>query len=1114
MFRAEYSSVDRMAVVQALGECASQWGDLDRKIIPALVKALGDRESWGVREAAAKALGKSVEQWGGLAGEIISALMNALDDQRLAVSTAAGKALGKGAAQGRELAKEIISELFKILRDEKLLKMRRDGAIPGILIEARHALKECMSQMEGWKSVHRDELYYDREAEGQASENTAEKVKLQTLSIEKIFNYYSLLQKERKNQRVVSEDDINSKRAWILKLHSILEGKVDPDDVKYVGQIADITEDRDSLRNILNVIRGWAVDGSSDAQNFLEAKVGQIVSRDVKAGKKYVDITQKDKLFIESMAKSSSLDSLITIFGSNRFPFDVRIKVGEALAGKEYIDEEYLQLMADNNVEQYLDMIGRFYGKFEEVPSFEFINKVVIEKVGFEYEKFNGLVQNVIESGQRRYVNSLEGLFEIENISSEKFREFRNVLTNAEIGLRERMSIFDDYIGIIMFDQMSEGIDNEDFFMRTLEEKMETLDEKFNEISVSGISSSKARRIQANISKDVQGVRREYLKHLLQRDLNENEDKLLADQKILKQVLTLSGILSTLELSADCNDEDDVSDLKTIAILFLNNLFINFDPGSEDALENAKRKLREFLTGFSKEDMAKAIARKEGISEESAAEQLGEFKSNKEVVEELVEAGYDKRLWAEGVDISTDLLEGITQEMKDKWMKQSSYEMVEIALLAGVEEIDGQTVSLENSGELDNYEKVKIFHEKVIKVGKKIPEELSERLRDIEDYIKRVDLMRIAVVEKNAFRATIKKDFLNEVTAGVGVPGCFSPTGIHREMPIIHALEANVMFMQVYSEKGKQVGNAVIVFGKEGAYVYTGYNASKYNLDSVFGKALEKLAEYVPSIFLTTTSAGYTYMSAFTKKKDGAVSIEKPSTVIKTQYFDSGRVDEDGVLTVSLNDPMHITKDMLPEEVFFNEKVVKNLVGGQIQVDVNWIELVNKLKEKQLMPYQFLISSLKKKIMQEGEVVANDEFYEWVEEEVKVKFRGKINSEVVDDISDILLDFLKEQDWPIDIQTPIQSASLDNDAMLGKDIDVGSPGPGGIDFNLDLLELEIQGQGRDFNLPNMDRSFEHICIDDGLFPVIINITPVTNLPVILGVAESNGEQSSNPYLVI
>jgi predicted unusual protein kinase regulating ubiquinone biosynthesis (AarF/ABC1/UbiB family) len=64
--------------------------------------------------------------------------------------------------------------------------------------------------------------------------------------------------------------------------------------------------------------------------------------------------------------------------------------------------------------------------------------------------------------------------------------------------------------------------------------------------------------------------------------------------------------------------------------------------------------------------------------------------------------------------------------------------------------------------------------------------------------------------------------------------------------------------------------------------------------------------------------------------------------------------------------------------------------------------------------------------------------------------------------------------------------------------------PGGIDFNPNLLELQIEGEDSDFNLPINNTNLEQIHID-GLLPVIMNITPITNLPVILGTAESDME---------
>lgn len=60
--------------------------------------------------------------------------------------------------------------------------------------------------------------------------------------------------------------------------------------------------------------------------------------------------------------------------------------------------------------------------------------------------------------------------------------------------------------------------------------------------------------------------------------------------------------------------------------------------------------------------------------------------------------------------------------------------------------------------------------------------------------------------------------------------------------------------------------------------------------------------------------------------------------------------------------------------------------------------------------------------------------------------------------------------------------------------------PGGIDLNPNLLELRIEGDGLNFNLPVNSMNLDQIQID-GLLPVIINIAPITNLPLILGTVE-------------
>jgi hypothetical protein len=72
---------------------------------------------------------------------------------------------------------------------------------------------------------------------------------------------------------------------------------------------------------------------------------------------------------------------------------------------------------------------------------------------------------------------------------------------------------------------------------------------------------------------------------------------------------------------------------------------------------------------------------------------------------------------------------------------------------------------------------------------------------------------------------------------------------------------------------------------------------------------------------------------------------------------------------------------------------------------------------------------------------------------------------------------------------------LDEDqAMLGQN-------PGGIDFNAKNLNLKEQGQGQEINF-SLD-SLQNIRPDqvNGILPVIINITPVTNFPLLLGLSQ-------------
>ena len=77
--------------------------------------------------------------------------------------------------------------------------------------------------------------------------------------------------------------------------------------------------------------------------------------------------------------------------------------------------------------------------------------------------------------------------------------------------------------------------------------------------------------------------------------------------------------------------------------------------------------------------------------------------------------------------------------------------------------------------------------------------------------------------------------------------------------------------------------------------------------------------------------------------------------------------------------------------------------------------------------------------------------------------------------------------------------------MVQKDV-------GGIDLNPALLDLQIKRDANGVPLPLPMQPIERMNIE-GFIPVIINITPVTNLPLLLGLADDAApdmEQTSPP----
>ena len=81
--------------------------------------------------------------------------------------------------------------------------------------------------------------------------------------------------------------------------------------------------------------------------------------------------------------------------------------------------------------------------------------------------------------------------------------------------------------------------------------------------------------------------------------------------------------------------------------------------------------------------------------------------------------------------------------------------------------------------------------------------------------------------------------------------------------------------------------------------------------------------------------------------------------------------------------------------------------------------------------------------------------------------------------------------WPSVQPQVLKKTSFNgNKAMLS--------GPGGIDFNSDKMNLQLQNAGQEIKFHMDPAMLQHLQNAPGFTPVIINIQPMTDLPLFLG----------------
>lgn len=645
----------------------------------------------------------------------------------------------------------------------------------------------------------------------------------------------------------------------------------------------------------------------------------------------------------------------------------------------------------------------------------------------------DGLVREVIAGRLPVYVQYLSDVFVAGRFEPGLLR----FLKDASIDLKIRMAIIPDYLSMLAIEKSVSQDSSEAFhkqeLTRLVAEAKQVIDQELAAIPDKG-SVSQKRKAQRKISERIKSLREEFLVYLLGRRLTAGEAELFEMPYFFKKIMTVVSIVSGFGEESAFGEKALTWELLRRA---LNTLFLSYDPGQPDAASLASAKLNAFVLNLDRPKLAEILTASVAGKEDRPYERSAEHKSNEEIRKELIAAGVSPELWDNGIDFPIELSSGLTEENKRKQISLAANEMIDIARELGLQKVGRVSLAAGETPVFTDYEKAQKFYDDVLASGVTVPQQKRTRFDQILLSVRSLESKPVVIdLEKRSFRVTIKKDFFEEATAGLGVPGCYFPTGVHGEMPLVHAFETNVFFIQVFFESN-QVANAVVILDKEGsAYVYQGYNGSNYDMAPAFAAALVELARLVPKVYLVSSSAGYAELINYGQVVTGDVTLSKPGTVFRDQYYDHGSVDrQTGDLTLSLQDALLITKTPLDEKgmprssrVVTTQNQVPSPENAPLSPAIEWQSLANKfLNDSSLKPYVSIVGAIKNKTQTEGRQVIDNDFYDWIKAEMERRFRRPFEADETDRMADAVVDFLEEQNWPVEILTARSEVRRDNE---------------------------------------------------------------------------------------
>ncbi|MFA5100152.1 MAG: HEAT repeat domain-containing protein, partial [Candidatus Omnitrophota bacterium] len=355
-----------------------------------------------------------------------------------------------------------------------------------------------------------------------------------------------------------------------------------------------------------------------------------------------------------------------------------------------------------------------------------------------------------------------------------------------------------------------------------------------------------------------------------------NDKKVKRDLKNIRNAVTLAALYALGGMSVERREfELFARDDPKLLDYFSNLISVYYQIHEEDvcAAENLREAFKQILIIRDRDIFNRWLYTESAL--------------NKPVYENLVRAGYNPMLWSEGIKKILPSGEGMT-DLKESIYKQT-YQLIEIAQLNKIA-YPAEIVKLVTYNEAETFAKNYLFQNDDIRQQ---VERILHDTRALEhEYRRKAGLSAQVTVE-------IKFDFLNDSYAGNNVPGCFSPvTGIHKEMPLIHALEADAVFLNVYNHKEILIANAVLFLTDEGIVVQPLYNSTNLDIDRAVFEVMAELLiwEWVPAFLMENDSAGFEAAAEYleidyTDSRKKLYAQEEDS-----YYVDTGDVEDDHVI--------------------------------------------------------------------------------------------------------------------------------------------------------------------------------------------------------------------------